>query len=274
MFSQTAAHTAPAPGAKQRGKAARYWFWQTAAVLVALHAVWAAAACAIQAVVASLKGGSGGRVVVVVVGRGRVVVVVLGGFKVVVVVVFVLTVVDVVLDVTVVDVTPGLGVVVVVVGRSVVLVVDVEKVVVVTVARIGHLTRQAVKAVLHAWLSMNACPLHALAQVTSGEVAQPCWQVARAAWVLASHGAFLLAQLAAQVAALPGTKQFAIAVLNAVAHVEAAPHGLYAAMAFLTQAAVTLSSFGAGVVDVVPLARVTPPSRMRAAATVAAPPSL
>jgi hypothetical protein len=166
LFSHVAAHATPGPGAKQPAKAPRYWSWQTAAVLVAMHAVWAAAACAMQAVVVSLKGGSGGRVVVVVVGRGRVVVVVLGGFKVVVVVVFVLTVVDV---------TPGLGVVVVVVvGRRVVLVVDVENVVVVTVARLGHLTRQAVKAVLHAWLSMNACPLHVLAQVTSGEVAQPC----------------------------------------------------------------------------------------------------
>jgi hypothetical protein len=60
---------------------------------------------------------------------------------------------------------------------------------------------------------MYACPLQALAQVTSRDPEHPCWQVVRAACTVASHGTFLLAQLPPQEAPFPAGKQAAIAAL-------------------------------------------------------------
>ena len=89
---------------------------------LALHAFWSAAACLMHAVVDGLKGGGAGRVVEVVDDEVEVLV----------------DVVDVEDEVEV------LVEVVVVVGM-----------VVVVVVTIGHLTRHAVKLVLHSWVSMN-----------------------------------------------------------------------------------------------------------------------
>jgi hypothetical protein len=147
-FTQPAAHAAPAPGLKQLGKAPLYAAWQAVGDTFALmHATCAVVIRSMHALVAALKGGSGGRVVVVVVGRGTDVVVVFRGFNVVVVIV----------EWSVVLVTVGRGaVVVVVVGRSVVVVdrasvvvvLDRGTVVVVTDSTVGHFAKQAEKSVL------------------------------------------------------------------------------------------------------------------------------
>ena len=160
--------------------------------------------------VVCVKGGSGGSVVVVVVGRDVVVVVVFPAFSVVVVVVF-----------------PGFSVVVVVVfaGFSVVDVLDVEPgrasvvvvvvlvVVLVTAPGNGHLTRQAGNPVRHAVPSRNAWPLQALAQPASVDVAHFALQLASALVTAASHDAFFPAQPVPQLAPAPGAKHAPTAAL-------------------------------------------------------------
>ena len=103
-----------------------------------MHAFWAAAACLMQATVAGLNVGAGGRVVVVVEGRPKVVVVVVEPDGEVVVVGRIVVVV----------VVEGRGwvVVVVVVGRPGMVVVVV---LMVPSARFGHFVRHAAKVPRH-----------------------------------------------------------------------------------------------------------------------------
>ncbi len=206
-FTHSAAHAMPAfPGAKQPANADQYADWQPSAL--AVHFFLAATAASMHAWVARVKVGSGGSVLVVVVGFGVVVVVVFRGFSVEVV-------------------TPGRpgSVLVVVVdvlvvgGRVVVVTVVFGAVVVVVVAIVpgsGHLTRQAVNAVLQAARSRFSWPVQPGTQAASTIAAQPCLHVVSAAAAAASHCTFFDTQLDPQLAPFPGAKQLPMAALYGV----------------------------------------------------------
>jgi len=179
-----------------------------------VHFLRAAVAASMHACVVSVNGGSGGRVVLVVVTLGFVVVVVFAGFSVVVV-----TPgrgrVEVDVDVLV---TGGADDVVVVVRIVVVVTVGfgIVVVVVTTDPISGHFTRHAVSPVLQAWPSTKAWPVHEMPHAASDEPAQDFWQLASADTTEVSHCAFLLAQLEPQDAPLPGAKQLPTAALYGV----------------------------------------------------------
>lgn len=117
------------------------------------------------------------------------------------------TVLDVV-DETVVDVT-----LVEVVVRRTVMDVVVAGTVVVVVVRAGQGTRQPLNVVLHAAVWIDASALHVEAHVMSGEVRQPCWQVASVACAAASHDSSVLVQLDPHLAPVPAAKQLPTAAL-------------------------------------------------------------